>query len=188
MTSVGDGLFKTAYTYDGYDRLSSRKVYVGPSVRQELEYTYDSTSEYQTGRIASIYNPTTGKTQNYTYNNQGYVTGYSIALNADNRTYSYDSAGRLSADESYRYVYDDYNNVEKIKLKSDEVVKAFTYDAANHTRLIYLTENGVNKYFAYDSMGNMTTYKGSVTTSPQNLYWTRGNMLLPSPWKKSNLI
>jgi len=26
-------------------------------------------------------------------------------------------------------------------------------------------------------MGNMTTYKGSVTTSPQNLYWTRGNML-----------
>ena len=26
LTSVGDGLFKTAYTYDGYDRLSSRKV------------------------------------------------------------------------------------------------------------------------------------------------------------------
>ena len=26
-------------------------------------------------------------------------------------------------------------------------------------------------------MENMTTYKGSVTTSPQNLYWTRGNML-----------
>jgi len=53
----------------------------------------------------------------------------------------------------------------------------YYYDATDKTVLKRVLENGVNKYFAYDSMGNMTTYKGSGTTSLQNLYWTRGNML-----------
>ena len=74
LTSVGDGLFKTSYTYDVYDRLSSRKVYMGPSVRQELQYTYDSTSEYQTGRVKTIQNVTNSSSQTYGYNEQGYIS------------------------------------------------------------------------------------------------------------------
>ena len=171
----GNESFKTTYSYDEYDRLTTKSIVLGTAKRQELEYTYRSEADYQTERIESIYNTITGKTQRYEYNAQGYVTEYGIT-NETTQSYTYDSAGRLSVDGRYEYAYDDYNNLEKIK-EDNIVVKAFTYDAGNHTQLMHLSENGTDKYFAYDSMGNMIMYKGSSATPSPNMSWTRGNML-----------
>ena len=180
-------MFKTVCMYDGYNRLTTKSIVLGPAKRQNLEYTYKSGAEYQTERIASIYNTITGKTQMYGYNAQGYISSYADTLSGENRNYTYDTAGRLSVDGRYEYDYDDYNNLEKIK-EDNIVVKNFTYDAGNHTQLMHLTENGADKYFAYDSMGNMIMYKGSSATPSSNMSWTRGNMLSSGSIKSGKLF
>ena len=40
-----------------------------------------------------------------------------------------------------------------------------------------MTDNGEVQYFSYDALGNITTYKGTNSTAPSNLNWTRRNML-----------
>ena len=50
----GNESFKTTYSYDEYDRLTTKSIILGTAKRQELEYTYRSEADYQTERIESI--------------------------------------------------------------------------------------------------------------------------------------
>lgn len=68
-----------------------------------------------------------------------------------------------------------YNNITK-KVGAGKTY-TFTYDTSKKTRLKSVTDNGEVQYFSYDALGNITTYKGTSSTAPSNLNWTRGNML-----------
>lgn len=167
----GNSSFKTQYTYDGYDRLSTQKRVVGSTIRQNIQYGYANTSSYQSDRISSIYNSTTGSTQTYSYNSNGYISKYINGQNGDNYSYSYDSAGRLLSDGTYTYTYDSLNNITK-KTGGGKTYE-YTYWAGT-TRIKSVIENGVaSPSFTNDSVGNIINYKSNT----QNLYWTRGNML-----------
>lgn len=175
LQSQGNIDHKTLYGYDSLDRLSTKTQVVGSIERQKLQYNYISTTEYQTNRISSIYNITNSSRQTYSYNNRGYISSYNNTLNGDSYSYIYDGAGRLTSDGKYTYAYDTLNNITS-KTSSGSTTE-YGYWSGSKTRLQYISENGIKRYFSYDTMGNITNYKGSSTTSSQNLYWTRGNML-----------
>ena len=175
LQSQGNIDYKTLYGYDSLDRLSTKTQVVGSIERQKLQYNYISTTEYQTNRISSIYNTTNSSRQTYSYNNRGYISSYSNTLNGDSYNYIYDGAGRLTSDGKYTYAYDKLNNITS-KTSSGSTTE-YGYWSGGKTRLQYISENGIKRYFSYDTMGNIRTYKGTSATSPQNLYWTRGNML-----------
>ncbi len=179
LQDIGSSGFKTIYSHDAYDRVSSQTYYVEGANRLILNYEYDTTVDsgvaYQTNRIKKVTNPSTNKYQTYSYNDKGYVRSYYNNQNSDNYTYNYDLAGRLTSDGVYTYAYDTYNNI--LSKQSGVNSTTYTYDDVKRTRLNSVTENGTKKYFVYDAIGNMTTYKGAAQNSSQNLYWTRGNML-----------
>ena len=179
LQDLGSSGFKTIYSHDAYDRVSSQTYYVGGANRQILNYEYDTTVDsgvaYQTNRIKKVTNPSTNKYQTYSYNDKGYVRSYYNNQNSDNYTYNYDLAGRLTSDGVYTYAYDTFNNI--LSKQSGVNSTTYTYDNVKRTRLNSVTENGTKKYIVYDAIGNMTTYKGAAQNSSQNLYWTRGNML-----------
>ena len=167
----GNSSFKTQYAYDAYDRLSTKKQVIGSAVKQNIQYGYANTSSFQSDRISSVYNSTTGYTQTYGYDSNGYVSRYTNGQNGDNYTYSYDSAGRLLSDGIYTYTYDAFNNITK-KTGGGKTYE-YTYWSGK-TRIKSVIENGsASPSFTYDSLGNIIYYKSAT----QNLYWTRGNML-----------
>lgn len=94
----GNTEYKTQYSYDTYDRLSAKKQVINGAIKQNILYGYDNTSDYQSGRIKSIYNASTGYTQTYAYNSNGYVSRYANPHTGENYSYSYDEAGRLIND------------------------------------------------------------------------------------------
>ena len=142
------------------------------TVRQNIQYGYDNTSNYQSGRVKTIYNSTTGYTQSYAYHSNGYLSKYTNPQNGDNYTYTYDGAGRLINDGKYAYTYDSLNNIVK-RIGAGKSYE-YTYWPGSKTRIKSIIENGVeSNQFVYDATGNILRYKSST----QNLYWTRGNML-----------
>ena len=188
LQDIGSSGFKTIYSHDAYDRVSSQTYYVGGANRLILNYEYDTTVDsgvaYQTNRIKKVTNPSTNKYQTYSYNDKGYVRSYYNNQNSDNYTYNYDLAGRLTSDGVYTYAYDTFNNI--LSKQSGVNSTTYTYDNVKRTRLNSVTENGTKKYFVYDAIGNMTTYKGAAQNSSQNLYWTRGNMLASGNIRNNN--
>ena len=167
----GNSSYKTQYTYDSFDRLSTKKQLVNGTVQQNIQYGYDNTSNYQSGRVKTIYNSTTGYTQRYEYHSNGYISQYTNPQNGDNYTYTYDGAGRLINDGVYTYSYDTCNNI----ISKTGAGKTYTYTYwPGTTRIKSIIENGVeSEQFIYDTTGNILYYRSST----QNLYWTRGNML-----------
>lgn len=179
LQDFGDSGFKTIYSHDVYNRVGSQTYYVGGANRLTSQYEYDTTTDggvsYQTNRIKKITNTSTNKYQTYSYNNQGLISSYYNNQNYDNYTFGYDNAGRLTSDGTYTYAYDTFNNITSRQSGVNSIT--YNYDSTKRTRLNSVTENNTTRYFLYDALGNMTTYKGSTSSSPQNLYWTRGNML-----------
>ena len=179
LTSWGDDWLAVLYGYDGIGRLSTRKVRVGNTERQQLRYEYADRAEgeetYLSGRIGKITNETTNAYQTYSYDSKGYVRRYYNSGSGEEYNYSYDSLGRLTTDGVKEYTYDHLNNVTRIE-SGGNLTELYGY-AMRPTQLANTVENGSMKYYRYDEQGNMTLYKGESFSDTDNLYWTRGNLL-----------
>ena len=134
-----------------------------------MQYTFATTSDYHPNRVWDIYNLTTGYSQHYEYDSNGYLSKYVNNQNGDNYTYTYDSAGRLISDGMYTYTYDSYNNLTK--KTGGGTTYEYAYDRSVRAVLNSVTVNGTTQSFRYDCMGNISSYDN------KNLTWTRGNML-----------
>ena len=179
LTSWGDDWLAVLYGYDGIGRLSTRKVRVGNTERQQLRYEYADRAEgeetYLSGRIGKITNETTNAYQTYSYDSKGYVSRYYNSGSGEEYSYTYDGLGRLTTDGVKEYTYDHLNNVTRIE-SGGNLTELYGY-ARRPTQLAITVENGSMKYYRYDEQGNMTLYKGGSFSDTDNLYWTRGNLL-----------
>ena len=179
LTSWGDDWLAVLYGYDGIGRLSTRKVRVGNTERQQLRYEYADRAEgeetYLSGRIGKITNETTNAYQTYSYDSKGYVRRYYNSGSGEEYNYTYDGLGRLTTDGVKEYTYDHLNNVTRIE-SGGNLTELYGY-AMRPTQLANTVENGSMKYYRYDEQGNMTLYKGESFSDTDNLYWTRGNLL-----------
>ena len=179
LTSWGDDWLAVLYGYDGIGRLSTRKVRVGNTERQQLRYEYADRAEgeetYLSGRIGKITNETTNAYQTYSYDSKGYVSRYYNSGSGEEYSYTYDGLGRLTTDGVKEYTYDHLNNVTRIE-SGGNLTELYGY-AMRPTQLAITVENGSMKYYRYDEQGNMTLYKGGSFSDTDNLYWTRGNLL-----------
>lgn len=179
LTSWGDDWLAVLYGYDGIGRLSTRKVRVGNTERQQLRYEYADRVEgeetYLSGRIGKITNETTNAYQTYSYDSKGYVRRYYNSGSGEEYNYTYDGLGRLTTDGVKEYTYDHLNNVTRIE-SGGNLTELYGY-AMRPTQLANTVENGSMKYYRYDEQGNMTLYKGESFSDTDNLYWTRGNLL-----------
>ena len=95
-----------------------------------MQYTFATTSDYHPNRVWDIYNLTTGYSQHYEYDSNGYISKYVNNQNRDNYTYTYDSAGRLISDGTYTYTYENYNNLIR---KADIGAYEYTYNQTVRT-------------------------------------------------------
>ena len=169
VSMYGNSAFSTNYTYDLFNRVDIKSIKFGSEEKARIRYTYYDTINYRPGRMYTIYNYTTGRSQNYDYDSNGYLSKYVNNQNGDNYTYTYDSAGRLISDGMYTYTYDSYNNLTK--KTGGGTTYEYAYDRSVRAVLNSVTVNGTTQSFRYDCMGNISSYDN------KNLTWTRGNML-----------
>ena len=156
VSMYGNSAFSTNYTYDLFNRVDIKSIKFGSEEKARIRYTYYDTINYRPGRMYTIYNYTTGRSQNYDYDSNGYLSKYVNNQNGDNYTYTYDSAGRLISDGMYTYTYDSYNNLTK--KTGGGTTYEYTYDRSVRAVLSSVMVNGTTQSFIYDSMGNISSY------------------------------
>ena len=185
-TNNGDPNF--SYGYDGLNRITT-EGHALASGNVATNYTYHSSTQGQSGRIASLnyqLTPTGGSAStlrsgiSYQYNANGQIT--SITENSKTHSFEYDGLGRLARENdedrnvTICYNYDDNGNIlSKVfypyttgALTSATSTISYTYAASWGDQL--LTYNG-GSTILYDQIGNPLSYNGMTFT------WQKGRQL-----------
>lgn len=186
--STNNGNPAFSYSYDGLNRITKESHVVGTNTAS-TNYTYHSSAQGQSGRVASLtyqLTPDNGSEStlrngiSYEYNANGQIT--SITENNKTNSYVYDGLGRLvrENDEDRNvticYNYDSNGNIlSKVEypystgaLGNVSGTKTYTYSGSWGDQL--LTYNG-GSTITYDQIGNPLSYNGYTFT------WQKGRQL-----------
>ena len=175
LTSVGLPTGTTLYyTYDSYNRLSSKEIKNGENVSVYKEtYTYAvKDNKYITDYISSIqYGNTTVDTEYYTYDDVGNILTVKVGSELK-LSYEYDDAFQLIrennkyANKTYVYEYDRYGNITSKKTYSyttgtlGAVTNTVTYTYGDESWGDLLT-NYNETAITYDAAGNPQNWRNA---------------------------
>jgi RHS repeat-associated protein len=172
ITGTGGGAANSTFTYDAKGRMMSRSDHTSGAYSQTYAFSYTARDELATAR-----DHLTAQRTN-TWNAAGELTA--VAQGTTNRTYTYDSIGRLSSDtlkngtavvlNSVAYGYDAARNVTSKTVtapgNTGAGLNSYTYDQTN--RLVsWVNPSAVSTAYAYDAASNRTQAGAKTYTYDQ---------------------
>jgi RHS repeat-associated protein len=164
----------TSYSYDGFDRLSSKKI----SNTYETKYNYlDLSNNKTTSLIESIENST--NKLSYEYDDNGNITRV-LENNIETNKYYYDNLNQLikeddkSLNKTIEYNYDNGGNIlskDYYEYKTETLINTIEYEYNNNNWKDQLTKYN-NKTITYDQIGNPLSIGNDISLS-----WINGRSL-----------
>ena len=159
------------YTYDIFDRVTSKIVYNGYSRLYTENYTYTvSSGNTVVTKTVDAADGTATPTETETYNNLGQLIKKTVSDGSDTMTYTYtyDYKGNVLTESdakgnTTKYAYDFNNNVISI-IHPDGVIELKAYDMMGRLIIIYDRNFDLTRY-TYDKVGRLIGVMKNVTVS-----------------------